>query len=324
MEQKKNIVLIGFMGSGKTTTGLRLSYKMKMPVEDTDKLIEQDAGKSISRIFEEDGEPYFRQLETAVLEKIRDRNYGRILSVGGGTPMKSVNRKLLRECGEVVYLRVQPETVYERLKTDTSRPLLQCDNPLAKIRTMLQERNTAYEECADIIVDVDGLNTDEVAEKVLDALHKAEERKNNRMKILVINGPNINFLGIREKSVYGVQDYQYLLDMIAKKGKDTGNEITVFQSNHEGAIIDRIQEAYFDGTQGIVINPGAYTHYSYAIRDALASITVPKVEIHISDITKREEFRKISVTAPVCDKQIYGQGLDGYLQAIDFIIETLA
>ena len=139
------------------------------------------------------------------------------------------------------------------------------------------------------------------------------------MKILVINGPNINFLGIREKSVYGNQDYDYLLSMIADKAKETGNEIEVFQSNHEGAIIDRIQDAYFDGTEGIVINPGAYTHYSYAIRDALASIEVPKCEIHISDITKREEFRKISVTAPVCDKQIYGQGLEGYLMAIDFV-----
>lgn len=139
------------------------------------------------------------------------------------------------------------------------------------------------------------------------------------MKILVINGPNINFLGIREKSVYGNQDYDYLLSMIAKKAEETGNEIEVFQSNHEGAIIDRIQDSYFDGTEGIVINPGAYTHYSYAIRDALASITVPKCEIHISDITKREEFRKISVTAPVCDKQIYGQGLEGYLMAIDFV-----
>lgn len=141
------------------------------------------------------------------------------------------------------------------------------------------------------------------------------------MKLLVINGPNINFLGIREKGIYGARDYQYLLDMIREKADGTGNEITVFQSNHEGAIIDRIQEAYFDGTQGIVINPGAYTHYSYAIRDALASITVPKVEIHISDITQREEFRKISVTAPACDRQIYGQGLPGYLQAIDYILE---
>ena len=141
------------------------------------------------------------------------------------------------------------------------------------------------------------------------------------MKLLVINGPNLNFLGIREKGIYGTQDYQYLLDMIQNKAKETGCEIETYQSNHEGAIIDRIQEAYFDGTEGIVINPGAYTHYSYAIRDALASITVPKVEIHISDITKREEFRKTSVTKDACDYQIYGKGLDGYLMAIDYILE---
>lgn len=140
------------------------------------------------------------------------------------------------------------------------------------------------------------------------------------MKLLVINGPNINFLGIREKSVYGTQNYDDLLAMIADKGQQAGCTIEVFQSNHEGAIIDRIQDAYFDGTEGIVINPGAYTHYSYAIRDALASITVPKVEIHISNIMEREDFRKVSVTAPVCDKQIYGEGLDGYLMAIDYIL----
>lgn len=142
------------------------------------------------------------------------------------------------------------------------------------------------------------------------------------MKILVINGPNINFLGIREKDIYGSQDYDYLLNMIGEKGKERGISIEVFQSNHEGAIIDRIQDAYSDGTQGIVINPGAYTHYSYAIRDALASIRLPKVEIHISDITQREEFRKISVTAPACDKQIYGHGLEGYLEAIDYILDN--
>lgn len=144
------------------------------------------------------------------------------------------------------------------------------------------------------------------------------------MKILVINGPNINFLGIREKNVYGTEDYDYLLNLIAGKGEETHSTIEVFQSNHEGAIIDRIQDAYFDGTEGIVINPGAYTHYSYAIHDALASVTMPKVEIHISDITAREEFRKVSVTRPACDDQIYGKGLDGYLQAIDKVIELAA
>lgn len=140
------------------------------------------------------------------------------------------------------------------------------------------------------------------------------------MKILVINGPNLNFLGIREKNIYGNQDYEYLKKLIQDKAEETKNEIEVFQSNHEGAIIDRIQEAYFDGTEGIVINPGAYTHYSYAIHDALKSITVPKVEIHISDITAREEFRKVSVTAPACDAQIYGRGLNGYLDAIDIVL----
>ncbi len=144
------------------------------------------------------------------------------------------------------------------------------------------------------------------------------------MKILVINGPNLNFLGIREKNIYGNQDYDYLLNLIGEKGKARGITMEVFQSNHEGAIIDRIQDAYADGTDGIVINPGAYTHYSYAIRDALASIQLPKVEIHISDITKREEFRKISVTAPACDRQIYGHGLEGYLEAIDYILDNFS
>lgn len=308
-----NLILIGFMGSGKTSVGLKLSYKLHTPVEDTDKMIEAKEGCTISEIFAERGEEAFRRMETALLEELTQRAYKRIYSLGGGTPVREENRALLKQLGTVIYLRVRPETVYERLKNDTTRPLLQCDNPLERIRELLEKRESAYESCADIIVDVDDCNTDQVLEQI--------EKEINRMKLLVINGPNLNFLGIREKCVYGNQDYQYLLNMIQEKAEESGNEITVFQSNHEGAIIDRIQEAYFDGTEGIVINPGAYTHYSYAIRDALASITVPKVEIHISDITKREEFRKVSVTAPVCDKQIYGQGLDGYLQAIDFIIE---
>lgn len=307
----KNIILIGFMGSGKTTTGLKLSYKIHMPVEDTDKLIESKQGKSISDIFAQDGEEAFRQMETELLREIAGRNYGRIISVGGGMPVREENRALLKQCGKVFYLRAKAETIYDRIKEDTTRPLLQCADPLAKIRELLAERAEAYETCADVILDVDGLPVFKVVEEIM-----------KPRKLLVINGPNLNFLGIREKAVYGTQDYQYLLDLIAQKAKESGSDIQVFQSNHEGAIIDRIQEAYFDGTEGIVINPGAYTHYSYAIRDALASITVPKVEIHISDITQREEFRKNSVTKEACDHQIYGQGLNGYLMAIDYIFEN--
>jgi 3-dehydroquinate dehydratase-2 len=137
------------------------------------------------------------------------------------------------------------------------------------------------------------------------------------MKILIINGPNINFLGIREKEIYGAHDYQHLLGMIGQKGQEARASIEVFQSNHEGAIIDRIQDAYADGTEGIIINPGAYSHYSYAIYDALNSLNIPKIEVHISNIMEREEFRRVSVTAPACHRQICGQGLDGYLLAID-------
>ena len=138
------------------------------------------------------------------------------------------------------------------------------------------------------------------------------------MKILVINGPNLNFLGIREPGIYGKQDYNYLVNMIEEKCKECGCEVTCFQSNHEGEIIDRIQEAYYDGTQGIVINPGAYTHYSYAIRDALAILKVPVVEIHISNIYEREDFRKISVISDVSSKQIVGKGILGYKEALEF------
>lgn len=321
MKKNNNIVLIGFMGSGKTTVGIRLSYRMRRVIEDTDKLIEKKEGKTIREIFAQDGEAYFRQAETAMLEELCGKLRGHILSVGGGTPVRQENRVLLKRLGTVVYFRVKPETVYKRLQNDTTRPLLQCENPLDKIKELLEARKEAYESCADVIIDVDDLTMNEVVDKVMQSTRvKKDNKVNQGKKLLVINGPNLNFLGIRDKNIYGAQDYNYLINLIQGKAKETGCRIDCFQSNYEGAIIDRIQAAYFDGTQGIVINPGAYTHYSYAIHDALETIKVPKVEIHISNIHEREEFRKISVTAPACDKQIYGQGLDGYLQAIDFIL----
>ncbi len=140
------------------------------------------------------------------------------------------------------------------------------------------------------------------------------------MRILVINGPNINFLGIREKQIYGTHNYEYLIQLLDKKSKENNIIIDTFQSNTEGEIINRIQQAHLDGINGIIINPGAYTHYSYAIRDALASIDMPKIEVHISNVHKREEFRHISVIACECNGQIVGLGLQGYLLAVDAII----
>lgn len=138
------------------------------------------------------------------------------------------------------------------------------------------------------------------------------------MKILVINGPNINMLGIREPEIYGNQNYKTLLDDIEKWSEEMGCQVECFQSNHEGAIVDKIQEAYgyFDG---IVINPAAYTHTSVAILDSLKSVGLPAVEVHISDVTKREDFRQISYAGMACEEHIIGKGIEGYKLAIQYL-----
>ena len=138
------------------------------------------------------------------------------------------------------------------------------------------------------------------------------------MKILVINGPNINMLGIREPEIYGNQTYQSLLCRVEQWADEMDCQVECFQSNHEGAIVDKIQGAYgnFDG---IVINPAAYTHTSIAILDALKSVGIPSVEVHISDVTKREDFRQISYAGMACEEHIIGKGLEGYKLAIQYL-----
>lgn len=140
------------------------------------------------------------------------------------------------------------------------------------------------------------------------------------MKILVINGPNINMLGIREPEIYGTQNFQSLLALLDNTAKEYNIELEQFQSNHEGAIVDKIQAAY-GNTDGIVINPAAYTHTSVAILDALKSVAIPAVEVHISDVDSREAFRQISYAGLACEKTIKGQGLDGYRQAITYLYD---
>ena len=140
------------------------------------------------------------------------------------------------------------------------------------------------------------------------------------MKILVINGPNLNFLGIREKAVYGNQDYDYLCNMIKEKAAADGDSVECYQSNHEGDLVDAIQGAY-GVCDGIVINPGAYTHTSIALLDAVNTVRIPTVEVHISKVEEREDFRQISYIRLACVKTITGHGTDGYLEAIDFLTE---
>jgi len=140
------------------------------------------------------------------------------------------------------------------------------------------------------------------------------------MKLLVVNGPNINLLGLREKEIYGAQTYESLLDYIRQACREAGVEADFFQSNHEGAIVDAIQDAY-GKYQGIVINPAAYTHTSVAILDALKAVSIPAVEVHLSDIYQREPFRHVSYAGMACVKSFYGLGFEGYRKAIFFLKE---
>lgn len=164
---KDNIILIGFMGSGKTSLGIKLSYQMKRTLIDTDKWIEQKQKMTVSEIFVSFGEEAFRQMETECLKKLIKTADRQIISVGGGLPLREENHGLLKELGRVVYLKVTPEAVYERLKNDTTRPLLQVENPMERIRTLLAVRAPVYERCADVIVEVSDKSFEKIIEQIL-------------------------------------------------------------------------------------------------------------------------------------------------------------
>ena len=139
------------------------------------------------------------------------------------------------------------------------------------------------------------------------------------MKLLVINGPNLNMLGIREPSLYGAGTYDALLDKIRKYCQEKDISVAFYQSNHEGALVDRIQAAYYDGIDGIVINPGAYTHTSIALLDAVKAVGIPTVEVHISKVEEREAFRQVSYIRAACIATVTGKGFAGYLEAVEIL-----
>lgn len=166
---KNNIILIGYMGCGKTTLGKKVSFREKIALLDTDKMIEQKQGKAVYEIFDTEGETAFRQMETDCLKEIRGYSDRYIISVGGGLPLKEENRMLLKELGTVLYLRARPDTIYERLKNDTTRPLLRGDDPAGKIRTMIEVRGPVYEEAADAVIDVDEKSYEAIIGEILAA-----------------------------------------------------------------------------------------------------------------------------------------------------------
>ncbi|MFR5858180.1 MAG: type II 3-dehydroquinate dehydratase [Clostridia bacterium] len=143
------------------------------------------------------------------------------------------------------------------------------------------------------------------------------------MKLLVINGPNLNLLGLREPAHYGTENYTQLIEKIQAHCAEKQIEVTCYQSNHEGDLVDRVQQAYFEGMDGIVINPGAYTHTSIAILDAVKAVRIPTAEVHISNVKEREDFRQVSYIREACCFTVMGHGTDGYLEAIDYLARNI-
>ena len=298
-----NIVLTGMPGSGKSTVGKIIAKKLDKEFVDTDELFSKDNGISPAKCIKNDGEPLFRALEKKIVEKAAQKG-GRVIATGGGVILDPENIEMLSLNGTIVFINRE----LDRLAT-SDRPLSQGHENL---KALYYKRLPIYLANCDHAVEVCG-DARSVADDVIASLHNNGETS---MKILVINGPNLNMLGIREPDIYGRETNDDLIRLCKKKAKELGVNVKFAQSNHEGELVDIIQRAY--GTaDAIVINPGAYTHTSVAILDALKTVALPTIEVHISDVDQREEFRQKSYIRPVVKEAIIGHGLAGYTEAME-------
>lgn len=300
-----NIVLAGMPGSGKTTVGRELAALSGKPFVDLDGEIVKRAGKPIPDIFAQEGEGAFRDLETEVLKEVCARG-GQVIATGGGAVLREENRAAMRRTGRVYRLRRRLEDL-----PTAGRPLSQA----GKLEEMARVRGPLYEAAADRDVWNDKSPAETAGRIWRDFMSEKKKR------ILVINGPNMNLLGIRQPEIYGNTDYVDLENMITAEAERLGVSVSFFQSNHEGDLVDAIQQAYFDKVDGILINPGAYTHTSIALLDAVKSVGIPTVEVHISDPDKREEFRRVSYIREACVGSIRGHGVQGYLEGLKLLAE---
>ena len=301
------IYLIGMPGCGKSKTAKYLQIEKNMKILDLDKFIEEESGMDIPSIFSKYGEDYFRLLEKRALEKIGYIKSDIVVSCGGGVVTRKENKTAMKN-GVVVYLDASIDTLKSHLEnSSTERPLLK----VKTIEEIYSERINLYYEFADYIIkysDYEGAGN-----KIMELINNQ-----NKKKILVVNGPNLNMLGLRDPNHYGSLTLQQINDMLSS---DNSVEIEFFQSNHEGAIVDKLQE--YKKYDGIIINPAAYTHTSVAIHDALEIIDILKVEVHLSEVDNREEYRKVNFVRDVCDMSYQGEKEGSYLKALQYLKNKL-
>ena len=298
-----NIVLYGMPGSGKSSAGRVVAQKLGLEFTDTDDIFTTDNQMTPGYCITHHGEEEFRRLEKQAVYKAAQSGK-KVIATGGGVVLDPENRELLALNGRTFFLNRKLSELATK-----NRPLSEGDENL---KALYYKRLPIYLSSSETVIDVD-TDVKGVAQKIIDSLHKSGSSK---MRILVINGPNLNMLGIREPDIYGRQTYEDLIRSCRQKADEIGVEVYFYQSNHEGDLVDIIQQSY-GTTDGIVINPGAYTHTSVALLDALKCVGIPAIEVHISDVDSREEFRQVSYIRSYVARTISGHGLAGYTEAIE-------
>lgn len=314
MRGRHHIALIGLTGSGKTTLGSALAKAIGRPFFDLDQEIIEKTGQSVEAIFSTQGEGVFRKLESEVLQELCFSEEPAVIATGGGAVLDPVNVQALRASGIIIRILRQPASILTALEIK-GRPLL-ADDP-QRIHTLARERESVYKNTADYT-----LMNEASPEKGLEELLMITEAMNDHRRILVINGPNLNMLGKREPEIYGAKTYAMLCDELAHLAGELNVKLEIRQSNHEGLMIDWIQEAS-ETFDGILMNPGAYTHTSIALLDAVRSIRIPVVEVHLSNIHAREPFRSHSVTSAGAAGIIAGFGTDSYRLGLEGLLGIL-
>ncbi len=318
-EENGSIVLTGMPGSGKSTVGRIIAEKLGLEFADTDEIFTEENGMSPAECIRRDGEKAFRALEKKAVFSAA-RTGGKVIATGGGVIIDPENISMLELNGTIVYIHRD----LEKLSTG-GRPL---SEGRENLKALYWKRLPIYLKSCDMMIGVKG-GAESVADDIIYGLHNTEYnnctniiKKGKSMNILVINGSNLNMLGIREPDIYGHETYEDLMRMCRQKAEGLGARVDFYQSNHEGDLVDIIQKAYgvYDG---IVINPGAYTHTSVALLDALKTVGIPTVEVHISDVSEREDFRQISYIRQYAAKTIMGHGLSGYTEAMEMLAEIV-
>lgn len=314
LRARVHIALIGLTGCGKTMLGADLAKSLNRPFFDLDQEIIKQTGQSVEAIFSGQGEGGFRVIESKVLKGLCALETPAIIATGGGAVLDPENVRVMRQRCIIIRIDRKPESILTSLEIE-GRPLLAADPE--RIHLLARDRELFYKQAADYTV-----SNEESPGKGLEELKMISESAGSHKRILVINGPNLNMLGKREPEVYGSKSYGMLCDELEQHAKKMTVKLEIRQSNHEGLLIDWIQEAS-ETFDGILINPGAYTHTSIALLDAVRSVRIPTVEVHLSNIHAREPFRAHSITAAAAVGIIAGFGSDGYLLALEGLVRIL-